>query len=193
MMLYEGAIKCVTTRLEIMQREYCVSGRHPVIRSVTSRIKEPASIRAKLLKRGSPVSVESIRKNLNDVAGVRLICSYLRDIYTVRDTLLKSPQINLVAEKDYIKSPKPNGYRSLHLVVNVSVPLNEGVEEVPCEIQLRTTAMDSWAGLEHQLRYKRDIPHGSGVDQELERCAELLYQTDLNMRDIARQLGIFAD
>lgn len=190
-MLYESAAKCVTMRLEIMKNEGKVTGKHTAIRTVTSRIKEPASIDRKLRKLGVPLSIDSIREHLNDVAGVRVICAYLKDIYTVRDLLLSDGQLELLQEKDYIKSPKANGYRSLHLIVSVPVPLKDGTELVKCEIQLRTTAMDSWAALEHQLRYKRDAPSNDAIDRELEVCAELLHETDLKMQRIAEQIAIF--
>lgn len=190
-MLYESAAKCVTMRLDIMGNESKVKGAHTAIRSVTSRIKEPVSIERKLRKKGVPITVDSIRENLNDIAGVRVICAYLKDIYTVRDLLVNGDYMTLLKEKDYIKSPKANGYRSLHLIVNVPVPLKEGTELVKCEIQLRTTAMDSWAALEHQLRYKRDLPPDTAIDRELETCADLLYETDLKMQNIAEQISVF--
>lgn len=190
-MLYESAAKCVTMRLDIMRNESKVKGTHTAIRSVTSRIKEPVSIERKLRKKGVPITVDSIRENLNDIAGVRVICAYLKDIYTVRDLLVNNNYMTLLKEKDYIKSPKANGYRSLHLIVNVPVPLKEGAELVKCEIQLRTTAMDSWAALEHQLRYKRNSPPNAAIDRELEACADLLYETDLKMQNIAEQISVF--
>lgn len=190
-MLYESAAKCVTMRLDIMRNESKVKGTHTAIRSVTSRIKEPVSIERKLRKKGVPITVASIRENLNDIAGVRVICAYLKDIYTVRDLLVNNNYMTLLKEKDYIKSPKANGYRSLHLIVNVPVPLKEGAELVKCEIQLRTTAMDSWAALEHQLRYKRNSPPNTAIDRELEACADLLYETDLKMQNIAEQISVF--
>lgn len=191
-MLYESAAKCVTMRLDIMRNESKVKGSHTAIRSVNSRIKEPVSIERKLRKKGVPLTVDSIRKHINDVAGVRVICAYLKDIYTVRDLLVNGDYMTLLKEKDYIKSPKANGYRSLHLIVNVPVPLKAGSELVKCEIQLRTTAMDSWAALEHQLRYKRDLPPNTVIDRELETCADLLYETDLRMQNIAEQISVFA-
>lgn len=190
-MLYESAAKCVTMRLDIMKNESKARGTHTAIRTVTSRIKEPSSVERKLKKIGAPMTIDSIRLNLHDVAGVRVICAYLNDIYTVRDMLVNNDYMTLLNEKDYIKSPKATGYRSLHLIVDVPVPLKEGAELVKCEIQLRTTAMDSWAALEHQLRYKRNLPSNTVIDQELKTCADLLYETDLKMQTIAEQISIF--
>ncbi len=190
-MLYESAAKCVTMRLDIMKNESKARGTHTAIRTVTSRIKEPASVERKLKKMGAPMTIDSIRLNLHDIAGVRVICAYLNDIYTVRDMLVNNDYMTLLNEKDYIKSPKATGYRSLHLIVDVPVPLKEGAELVKCEIQLRTTAMDSWAALEHQLRYKRNLPSNTVIDQELKTCADLLYETDLKMQTIAEQISIF--
>lgn len=185
MLRYEMAIKCVTTRLEMIERECVVNGWHSVIRFITSRVKEPISIHRKLSKLGVPVTESAITQRLSDVAGVRVVCSYLSDIYSVRNELLKDGQLKLLREKDYIKTPKPNGYRSLHLIVSVPVSLSNGVVEVPCEIQLRTTAMDSWAALEHQLRYKGKLPPNATYSDELLQCAQALAQTDEQMQKIA--------
>lgn len=189
-MRYESAIKCVTMRLEIMENEYKANGWHTAIRSVSSRIKQPVSINRKLEKLGVPISLKSIYHYLNDVAGIRIICAYLSDIYMVRDALVDGKHIELVTEKDYIKTPKPNGYRSLHLIVDVPVPLKNKVQKVRCEIQLRTTAMDSWAALEHQLRYKKELPDKE-INSELNLCAEMLYETDLKMQKIGEKMGLF--
>lgn len=131
-MQYESAIKCVTMRLEIMENEFKANGWHTAIRAVSSRIKQPVSINRKLEKLDVPISLNAIYNNLNDVAGVRIICAYLSDIYMVRNTLVDGKHIELVTEKDYIKMPKPNGYRSLHLIVDVPIPLKERVQKVRC-------------------------------------------------------------
>ena len=151
MLLYESAVQCVTVRLDTIGKEVTIREQRSPIRTVTSRIKEPHSIYEKLKKRGYPLTLESIMEHLNDIAGVRVICEYLQDVYAIRDALISGDSIRLVQEKDYIKHPKPNGYRSLHMIVDVPVMLCEGEKYVRCEIQIRTTAMDSWAGLEHNL------------------------------------------
>lgn len=189
-MHYESAAKCVTMRLEIADTEFRTKGWRPLIHTISSRIKEPMSIYSKLVRKGCPVTVTSIRDNLDDVAGVRVICNYIEDVYAVRKLLLEDEYLELVREKDYIKTPKPNGYRSLHLIVNVPVLLKDGKQKTRCEIQLRTSAMDSWASLEHNLRYKKDLKDSYKVDEGLKCCAEMLYQSDLKMQKIAEQMDI---
>lgn len=191
MALYESAIQCVSMRLNIMEKEAGVSGKHNPIRSISSRIKQPLSINRKLRNRGMPLTTKSIMENLHDVAGVRIICEYLSDVYKVRDNLLADGFMELLLEKDYIKTPKPNGYRSLHLIIAVPIPFKTGVQKVICELQLRTTAMDTWAALEHSLRYKKDRPCGPEIDRELLECADMLSKTDVKMQRIAEQLRIF--
>ena len=188
MALYESAIRCVAMSLNIMEKEADTNGKHNPIRSISSRIKQPLSINRKLRNRGMPLTTKSIMENLHDVAGVRIICEYLSDVYKVRDNLLADGFMELLQEKDYIKTPKPNGYRSLHLIVAVPVPFQTGVQKVICELQLRTTAMDTWAALEHSLRYKKDRPYGPEIDCELLECADMLSETDVKMQRIANQL-----
>lgn len=190
MMLYESAIQCISMRLGIIGKECIVQGTHNPIRSFSSRIKKPQSINRKLRLKNLPLTVHSIINNLNDVAGVRVICEYISDVYAVRDALLDENFISILKQKDYIKHPKANGYRSLHLIVSVPVPLRTGNQPVRCEIQLRTTAMDSWAGLEHNLRYKKDLPYDPELDRQLLECADTLYQTDVSMQEIAEKLGV---
>jgi putative GTP pyrophosphokinase len=190
-MLYESAVKRVTMRLDLIEKECAAKGCHVPIRSITSRIKNPKSINVKLKGLGVPLTVRSVWEHLRDVAGVRVICDYRNDIYAIRDILLADKFIDLIEEKDYIKSPKWNGYRSLHLIVSVPVPLTEGMRYVKCEIQLRTTAMDSWASLEHHLRYKNDQSRNEGIDRELKQCADALDESDRKMQRIAEQMQVF--
>jgi len=190
-MLYESAAKYIVTRVGILQEDYRVRGVHVPIESCKSRIKSPVSIARKLAKKGEDISLEAISENLNDVAGIRIICSYIKDIYTVRDCLLSQQDIHLVEEKDYIRNPKINGYRSLHLVVDVEVPLTDTIEFVRAEIQLRTISMDSWATLEHQMRYKEQhILQDETINEELKSCAQILYLSDCKMQQIAEKLNI---
>ncbi len=189
MLLYEGGIKQITTKLDILNREHRVRGMRTPIETVKSRLKTPKSIAQKLSRRGIALSIDSIVDNLNDVAGVRVICPYISDIYSVRDMLLSQADIRLYQEKDYIKNPKPNGYRSLHLVVEVPVYLSDSRQMVRVEIQIRTIAMDFWASLEHEIHYKTDaeeIP--AGIVQELSQCADIIAQTDSRMEAIAVRL-----
>ena len=188
MMIYESAIKQIETKLEILNKEYKVTGRRNPIETVKSRIKSPESIANKLIKRNLPVTFESMTANLHDIAGVRVICPYISDICTVRDILLKQPDIKKIEEKDYIASPKDSGYRSLHVVVETPVYLSNTEHHIKVEIQLRTIAMDFWASLEHELRYKTTAKIPEGIRRELRHCAETIAMTDQEMEEIAIEL-----
>lgn len=188
MMIYESAIKQVETKLDILNKESKVNRKRNPIETVKSRIKSPDSIAKKLEKKNQPVTFESMMTNLNDIAGVRVICPYISDIYTVRDMLLKQPDIKLICENNYIENPKASGYRSLHLVISVPVYLSKTAHNVRVEIQLRTIAMDFWASLEHQLHYKNDADVPDSIRRELYRVAETIAMTDREMEDIALEL-----
>ena len=188
MMIYESAIKQIETKLEILNKEYKVTGRRNPIETVKSRIKSPESIANKLIKRNLPVTFESMTANLHDIAGVRVICPYISDIYTVRDILLKQPDIKKIEEKDYIAFPKESGYRSLHVVVETPVYLSNTEHHIKVEIQLRTIAMDFWASLEHELRYKTTAKIPEGIRRELRHCAETIAMTDQETEEIGLEL-----
>ena len=189
---FEGAIDCVIGTLKTIEQEMIESGLRIPIHSVTSRIKSPDSTRQKLARHGLPYTIDNVMNNLNDIAGVRIICKYITDIYHVRDLLLKSDRYTFIKEKDYIKTPKPSGYRSLHLIVETYVSVDGENRKIRCEIQLRTSAMDSWASLEHNMRYKSDLPENEQINESLKSCAEALHNTDLEMQRIALQLGIIS-
>ena len=188
MMIYESAIKQIETKLEVLNKEYKVTGRRNPIDSVRSRIKSPVSIAEKLEKKGFPVTFQAMTENLSDIAGVRVVCPYISDIYTTKDMLLRQPDITLIEEKDYIENPKPSGYRSLHIVVEIPVYLSNTKHDVKVEIQLRTIAMDFWASLEHELRYKTSSKVPESVRRELFRVAETIAMTDREMEEIANEL-----
>lgn len=188
MMIYESAIKQIETKLEILNKECKVGHKRNPIETVKSRIKSPESIAKKLAKKGLPVTFEAMTENLSDIAGVRVICPYISDIYNIRDILLKQPDIKLVDEHDYITAPKESGYRSLHVVVEIPVYLSQTVHNVKVEIQLRTIAMDFWASLEHELRYKNTSHVPDSVRRELFRVAETIAMTDREMEEIALEL-----
>ncbi len=188
MMIYESAIKQIETKLDVLNKEYKVTGRRNPIDSVRSRVKSPVSIAEKLEKKGLPVSFQTMTENLSDIAGVRVICPYISDIYTVRDLLLRQPDITLIEEKDYIENPKKSGYRSLHIVIEIPVYLSNTKHNVKVEIQLRTIAMDFWASLEHELRYKTSSKVPESVRRELFRVAETIAMTDREMEEIAIEL-----
>ena len=188
MMIYESAIKQIETKLDILNKESSVNRTRNTIITVKSRIKSPESIAKKLEKKGLPVNFDSMMQNLNDIAGVRVICPYISDIYSVRDMLLKQPDLSLIKQNDYIDNPKDSGYRSLHLVMEIPVYLSKTEHNVRVEIQLRTIAMDFWASLEHQLRYKNSATVPDSVRRELFRVAETIAMTDREMEEIAIEL-----
>ncbi|MBS7260399.1 MAG: GTP pyrophosphokinase family protein, partial [Treponema sp.] len=188
MMVYESAIKQIETKLDILNKEYKVTGNRNPIQTVKSRIKSPDSIAKKLEKKHIPVTFDGMIENLHDIAGVRVICPYIADIYTVRDILLKQPDLTLLEEHDYIENPKESGYRSLHIVVSIPVYLTDSVQNVKVEIQLRTIAMDFWASLEHELHYKNEAKVPDSIRRELFRVAETIAMTDREMQEIALEL-----
>lgn len=181
MMRYACAIKEIQTKFEVLNTEFKVRQRRNPISHISSRLKQTASIAAKLSRMSAPFSVENIERYLHDVAGVRVICPYIDDIYTIAEALLKQDDITLITQKDYIANPKPNGYRSLHLIVSVPVFFAEQRREMAVEVQIRTIAMDFWASLEHQLKYKHDVPDEEDIVAQLKSCAEVISETDKTM------------
>lgn len=182
--IYSAGIKEIKTKLEILDDEFRVRHDHNPIHHMEHRLKSPESIAGKLTKRGHDLTIDSIYSNLRDVAGIRVICNYIDDIYRVYDLLTKQNDIVLIEEKDYIKNPKDNGYRSLHIVVEIPIFLSEKVQTVPVEIQIRTIAMDFWASLEHHLRYKSDSDISDNIRNELLDCAYTSFSLDRKMQDI---------
>lgn len=186
--LYNAAIKEIQTKLEILNDEFKVRYMRNPIHHIESRLKTPQSILKKLNRRHYEVSLASAKKNLNDIAGIRVVCCYIDDVYRVADMLLRQSDLKLVKLKDYIKEPNFNGYRSLHLDVEVPIYLAERTENVTIEVQLRTVAMDFWASLEHDLRYKseKDIPHD--IIEEMLRCANEIAVIDEKMQEIYHRI-----
>ena len=187
--LYDAGIKEVRTKLEILDDEFKIKHDHNPIHHMEYRLKSVNSILGKLEKRGLEVSLDSIVTNLTDIAGVRVICNYVSDVYKIADLLIKQSDIKLIAKKDYIKHPKENGYRRLHLVVEVPIFLAEKVQPTTVEIQIRTIAMDFWASLEHHLRYKADNEVPDGVRDELIECAKTISNLDYKMQGIHEELN----
>lgn len=186
--LYESAIREVKTKLEILDSEFRTKYAYNPIHHINDRLKSPQSMLEKLQRKGLPVSIQSVRENLHDIAGVRVICNYIDDIYTVADLLTKQDDVKLLTKKDYIKNPKPNGYRSLHLVIETPVFLSDRKELVQVEVQIRTIAMDFWASLEHELKYKTDTEVSSDLAEQLRDCAETIAATDIRMQQIYKTL-----
>jgi len=185
---YGAAIKEVRTKLEILDEEFHVKFAHNPIHHMEYRLKSPDSIIGKLQRRGIPVSLEAIQQNLFDIAGVRVICNYIDDIYRIADLLVQQDDITLLRTKDYIANPKENGYRSLHLVVEVPIFLSEERKLMPVEVQIRTIAMDFWASLEHHMKYKSAIEAPQTVRDELRDCASAIADIELRMQNIYRKL-----
>ena len=191
MMMYSCAIREMRTKLEVLNDELSVHHQRNPIEFITSRVKKPLSIVEKLHRYGVPVSVESVEKNLNDVAGVRVICSFIDDIYTVADMLLRQDDITLIKKKDYIAHPKDNGYRSLHLILEIPVFFSNQKKNMRVEVQIRTIAMDFWASVDHQLKYKQNIEDVENTDElsaELKECADIIAQTDARMQAIKNKI-----
>lgn len=183
-MIYSSAVKEVSTKLEILDDEFQSRHKRNPIHNIQSRVKTPYSIFNKLSRKGYTLSLESARENLSDIAGIRVICSYVDDIYTVAKMLKAQDDITVIRETDYIENPKPNGYRSLHLVITIPVFFSNRTERVQVEVQIRTIAMDFWASLEHQLRYKSSDEIPDNLAAELQECAESIAAIDLKMQNI---------
>ena len=190
MSYYQCAIMEVETKFKVLNIEFSNKFDRNPIESIQTRLKKPRSIYEKLNRLHIPISVEGIEKNLNDIAGVRVICSFVDDIYKLADMIAVQDDIYVVQTKDYIKNPKPSGYRSLHMIVEVPIFLSNEKRYMRVEVQLRTIAMDFWASLEHKLRYKKDIPADTAenIARQLQDCAEVVSRTDKQMLDIRRQI-----
>ena len=186
---YRAAIKEVRTKIEILSEDFAVRHDYNPIHHMERRLKIPASIEEKLQRLGKEVSIEAARDNIFDIAGIRVVCNFVDDVYRVADMLIAQQDVTLLTRKDYIENPKENGYRSLHLVVSVPVYLMSGMQEVPVEIQIRTVAMDFWASLEHNLRYKKTTNIPKNIDIELKACAEVSAKLDARMQKIFDELG----
>ena len=190
MMQYECAMLEVKTKLDVLNTELSVQNSRNPIESIKCRIKEPDSIMKKMKRQEIPFSVDNIEKNLNDIAGVRVICSFPDDIYTLADYLEKQDDIKLIKKKDYISHPKPNGYRSLHLILEVPIFLTNEKKMMRVEVQFRTIAMDFWASLEHHLRYKSNVEVPPNLSDDLKHCVDVIAETDEDMQRIAKDLGV---
>lgn len=193
MMMYACAMKEIQTKFDVLNMEFKSRYQRNPISSISTRLKKTTSIAEKLARKGAPFTTESIEHNLHDVAGIRVVCSYIDDIYILADALLRQDDITLVERKDYIQNPKPNGYRSLHLIVSVPVFFSDQKRPMEVEVQIRTIAMDFWASLEHQLRYKQSFPDQQGIAAELQRCADTINETDLTMQKLRDEIEAIED
>lgn len=187
--LYEAAVRQLSLKFNILNSEFKVLYARNPIHHIDGRVKSQSSIVTKLLKRGLPISIESARANINDIAGVRVVCSYIDDVYRVGEMLARQTDVEIVKKQDYIQTPNYNGYRSLHMDIKVPVYLTDRTEHIVAEIQLRTIAMDFWASLEHDIRYKVDktkLPEG--INEEMFECADKIAEIDRQMQDMYQRI-----
>ncbi|MCR5103862.1 MAG: GTP pyrophosphokinase family protein [Eubacterium sp.] len=188
MTLYRCAIMEIETKLKVLNEEFSLQYDRNPFESIESRLKSPASIVEKMMAKGLEVNVENIEGEIFDIAGIRVVCSFREDIYRLADLLVQQDDILLLARKDYIENPKPNGYRSLHIIVDIPIFLSEGKRHMKVEVQFRTIAMDFWASVDHKLKYKKEIKHPEEVVARLKKCADSLAEMDEEMEAIRRNL-----
>ena len=188
MMEFDCAMAKVRTKLENLNKEMALKNRRNPFEYIKYRLKSPKSIYGKLKVKGVPFTVENIENTINDVAGLRVICSFIDDIYGIRDSFDMQDDVEILQEKDYISSPKENGYRSLHLIVRVPIFLSNEKKYMNVEVQFRTIAMDFWASVEHKMKYKREIRNAEIIVEELRYSADLINQLDRRMLQIRERI-----
>ena len=187
---YRCANMEIETKMRVLNEQFSLQYDRNQIESIKTRVKSIESIMKKIRRKNIPMTLDSIEEYIRDIAGVRVVCSFQDDIYMLADCLLKQDDITLIEKKDYIKNPKPSGYRSLHLIVEVPIFLQNEKRNMKVEVQLRTIAMDFWASLEHKLRYKKDIPEEEAkvLADELVDCANKSTELDLRMQNIRKRI-----
>lgn len=195
MSYYRCAMMEIETKFRVLNEEFSLQHDRNPINAIHTRLKSGVSIREKLQRRKLPSTIEAIEENLEDIAGIRIVCAFTDDVYYLEKALLEQDDITLIRRKDYIRQPKENGYRSLHLIVAVPIFLSSQKRMMKVEVQLRTIAMDSWASMEHQLRYKKDIDQSQHIEDELSKCAELSNELDTRMNQLRAMIfkGQFTD
>ena len=187
--LLEGAIANINAKLDTIRKYKLINKEENPIEYITTRIKSEDSMKEKLKRKGYEVTLENALTKIYDAAGMRIICPYIDDVYSVVEMLKKYKDLKVIKEKDYIKNPKPNGYRSYHIVFELALDLAGEISPVYVEIQIRTIAMDFWSSLEHQMKYKKDITNQEFIGQELKRCADEIATTDINMQTIRNMIN----
>ncbi len=185
----ECALKEIETKLNVLNDEFSLRHNYNPIESIKTRVKDPMSIIEKMKRKNIPPTIANIENTLNDIAGIRVICSFPEDIYAIAQILVEQDDIELISKKDYIADPKPNGYRSLHLIVEIPIFLSRGKKYMKVEVQFRTIAMDFWASLEHKMRYKKNIENAEEIAEELRVCSEAINAIDYRMQDIRNRIG----
>ncbi len=189
LMMYESAIKEVRTKLEILNDDFTATYNRNPIESIKSRVKSADSILEKMRRKNYEMTMESMMENLNDIAGVRVVCKFVDDIYTVAKMLATQDDIRIVKVKDYIKAPKENGYRSYHMIIEIPVFFANRKQYMKVEVQLRTIAMNFWASLEHQMRYKKVSENKNNIGSRLKYCAEVIARLDVEMQNISNSIN----
>ena len=184
MFLYNSALKEVGTKLEILNDEFQHVHKYNPIEHIKTRIKTPESIVKKLRRYGYEISIENMVKYINDIAGVRLICSFTSDIYRLAEMIGNQSDLKVLSIKDYIKNPKENGYRSLHLIIQTPIFLSDQKKNMRVEVQFRTIAMDFWASVDHKLKYKKNVKNPEMIVGELRKCADIISSVDQRMQEI---------
>lgn len=187
-MQYECAMLEMKTKLDVLNAQLSLAHRRNPFETIKCRIKSAASILEKMNRRGLELTTENVERCLNDIAGIRVICSFPDDIYMLADCLIAQDDLVLIEKKDYIRHPKPNGYRSLHLILEVPIFLTDEKKMMRVEVQFRTIAMDFWASLEHKMKYKQDVENSESIAEELYYCAELIAQLDGRMQQIRKKI-----
>ena len=188
MMMYSCAIREVKTKLEVLNDELSIRNKRNPIEMIKSRVKKPESIIEKLTRRGLSLDIDSMMTNLNDIAGVRVICSFVDDIYDIATMLINQDDVKIIEIKDYIKNPKPNGYRSYHMIIEIPVFFSDKKQFMRVEVQVRTIAMDFWASVEHKIKYKKEVEGAEDIIKELKECADIISSTDDRMQNIRKRL-----
>ncbi len=188
MMQNECALRELETKLNVLNDEFSTLYNYNPIESIKTRVKDPLSIVEKMHRKGITPTIENIEKTLNDIAGVRVICSFPEDIYAIADILTTQDDVTLLKRKDYIANPKPNGYRSLHLIVGIPIFLSTGKKMMKAEVQFRTIAMDFWASLDHKLKYKHNVKNPEDIAAKLKECADSISELDYRMQEIHNRI-----
>ena len=189
MAYYRGAMMEVETKFRVLNEELSLEYDRNPIETIKTRLKSVDSIADKMMRINKPLTVDSIEANLNDVAGVRVICGFPSDIYTLSEAFLRQDDITLIERKDYMANPKPNGYRSLHLIIEIPIFHHDEKKPMRVEVQFRTISMDWWASLEHKIRYKKDVFVSKEITEELRECAEAAAILDNRMEQIQKKIG----
>ena len=189
-MLYSCAMREICTKLENLSQEFELKEARNPIQHITHRLKKPESIRNKMLQKGLPLEYEIMRDEITDIGGIRVVCSYINDIYAIANMLKQQDDILTVREKDYISKPKKNGYRSYHLIVAIPVFLSSEKQIIPVEIQMRTIAMDFWASLEHKLKYKKNVKNATQIVAQLKACADSIEMLDYQMQNLRNKIDM---